>query len=401
MIRKSDVQWWVLEAKKHPESAPTIIEELAKRLAELDAENEHLRDEIIRLQRRAPAAAPRAEVQVLQRKVETLQSLLDGEKSTELSAVFLSDRLQSARLLLSQAQQMARQGHPVLDKRALLGLRCLLLARPHDDLLLLTSQGRGLKAPLSDVPILAEGGNWPTAEGQGLAPQGNSGLALRRSSGPALRQSSWLASGEQLAAALAVAEPPRFWTVATRRGYVQRFVRVAFDRRLAQGERLVRSPLRNDAPVAIVDGDRGDVLLITRWGKGVRFSHRAIEGQGSVALDLEPDDEVVAALSLPTDVEILIVTAGGYGARRDTTRFSSRSRPGGAGRALIQAHDVLAAFPYSASARLLYLTYSGKLAFVSVRDLPPQERVGKGTPLRDMSRDPAVAVVLVLEELLQ
>ena len=34
MIRKSDIQWWVLEAKKHPESAPTIIEELAKRLTE-------------------------------------------------------------------------------------------------------------------------------------------------------------------------------------------------------------------------------------------------------------------------------------------------------------------------------------------------------------------------------
>lgn len=44
MIRKGDVQWWVLEAKKHPQSVPTIIEELAKRLAELDAENERLRD---------------------------------------------------------------------------------------------------------------------------------------------------------------------------------------------------------------------------------------------------------------------------------------------------------------------------------------------------------------------
>jgi DNA gyrase/topoisomerase IV subunit A len=393
MIRKSDVQWWVLEAKKHPESAPTIIEKLAKRLAELDAENERLRGEIIRLQRHAPAAAPSTEVQALQRKVETLQSLLDSEKSAELSVVFLSDRMQSARLPLTQAQQIARQGHPALDRRALLGLRGLLLARPHDELLLLTSQGHGLKASLSDVPLLpegpvlspaegpalspAEGKSWPTAEGQGLA------------------------AGERLSAALAVTESPRFWTVVTRRGYAQRFVRVAFDRRLAQGERLVRSPLRNDAPVAIVDGDRGDVLLITRWGKGVRFSHRAIEGQGSVALELEPDDEVVAALSLPTDAEILIVTAAGYGARRNTTRFSARSRPGGAGRSLIQAHDVLAAFPYSASARLLYLTYAGKLAFVSVRDLPLQERVGKGTPLRDMSRDPAVAVALVLEELLQ
>jgi hypothetical protein len=374
MIRKSDVQWWILEAKKHPESAPTIIEELAKRLAELDAENERLRNEIIHLQRRSPAAAPSAEVQTLQRKVETLQSLLDGEKSLETSVVLFSERLQSARLPLSQARQMARAGQPVLDKRASLSLRCLLLARPQDELLLLTSQGRGLKAQISEVPILEEEGTWPSTEGQGLA------------------------TGERLTAATAVGEPPRFWTVATRRGYVQRFVRVAFDRRLAQGDRLVKSPLRNDQPVAVIHGDRGDLLLVTRWGKSVRLSHRAIEAQGSIALDLEPDDEVIAALSLPADAEILIVTASGYAIRRDTAHIAARSRPGGAGRTLIQAHDVLAAFPYSPEARLLYLTYSGKPVFVSTTDVTPQDRAGKGTHMRDMSRDPAVAVALVLED---
>jgi DNA gyrase/topoisomerase IV subunit A len=383
MIRKSDVQWWVLEAKKHPESAPAIIEELAKRLVELDAESERLRDDIIRLQRRAPAAGPGDDVKVLQRKVETLQGLLDGEGSAEACVVFLSDQLQSARLPLSQVQQMAREGRPALDKRALLGLRCLLLARPHDELLLLTSQGRGLKAQASDVPTLREGGAWPfeaqdspMIEGQGLA------------------------AGERLTAAVAVGEPPRFWTVATRRGHVQRLVRAAFDRRLAQGDQLVKSPLHNDVPIAIVSGDRGDLLLLTRWGKGVRFSQRAVEGQGSVALELDPDDEVVDALALPADAEILVVTATGHAARRDTARFPARSRPGGAGRTLIQAHDVLGAFPYSSEARLLYLTYSARMALVSTTDLPLQERAGKGTPLRDLSRDPAVAVLLVTEDLL-
>jgi hypothetical protein len=43
----------------------------------------------------------------------------------------------------------------------LLGLRCLLLARPHDELLLLTSQGRGLKVQLSDICLLTDGGGWP------------------------------------------------------------------------------------------------------------------------------------------------------------------------------------------------------------------------------------------------
>jgi DNA gyrase/topoisomerase IV subunit A len=393
MIRKSDVQWWVLEAKKHPESAPAIIKELAKRLVELDTENEHLREKIIRLQRRAPAAVPSDEVKALQRRVESLQSLLDSEESVEAYVVFLSDRLQSARVPLSQAREMARQGRPVLDKRALLGLRCLLLARPHDELLLLTSQGRGLKVQFSDICLLTGGGGWPST---------STWLSTSdRDQDRPTTEGQGLASGERLTAAVAVAEPPRFWTVATRRGYVQRFVRVAFDRGLSQGDRLVKSPLRNDEPVAVVNGDRGDLLLVTRWGKGVRFSHRAIEGQGSVALNLDPDDEVVAALSLPSDAEILIVTASGYVTRRHTSQFAARSRPGGAGRTLIQAHDVLGAFPYSAQARLLYLTYSGKLAFVSTVDVPLQERAGKGTLLRDMSLDPTVAVAYVAEDLPQ
>ena len=374
MIRKGDVQWWVLEAKKHPQSAPTIIEELAKRLTELDAENERLRDEVIRLQRRAPAAADSTEVSALRRQVATLQSLLDSEASTEPAVVFFSDQLESARIPLSQVQRLVHEGHPVLASRALLGRRCLLLlAHPRDELLLLTSQGRGLKLLPSDIPSLVEGDNWPTTEGQVLA------------------------ADERLAAAVAVAEPPRFWTVVTRRGYVRQFIRIGFDRRLAQGDQLVESPFRNDEPVTIVSGDRGDLLLLTRWGKGVRFPQRAIAAQGSVALKLDPDDEIIAAVSLPSDTQILIVTAAGFIARRDTARFGARSRPGGAGKTLIQAYDVLGVFPCEPQARLLYLTYSGQLALISVADIPLHERSSKGTRMHIFDRDPAVAVALVPE----
>ena len=372
MIRDSDVQWWVLEAKKHPESAPAIIEELAKRLAELDAENERLRDEIVRLQHRAPAAVEGAELSALRRQVATLQRLVDGEASAGPAVVFLSDRLQSARMPLSQVGRLADEGRPALGGRALLGRRCLLLlARPQDELLLLTSQGRGLKLLPSDVPTLTEGEGWPVAEGRELA------------------------ADERLTAAVAVAQPPRFWTVVTRRGYVRQFLRIAVDRGAAKGDPLVESPLHNDVPVAVVDGDEGDLLLLTRWGKGVRFPQRAIAGAGSVGLELDPDDEVVAALPLPSDTRILIVTASGYAVRRDTSRFAARSRPGGAGKSLMQAFDVLGAFPCDQQTRLLYLTYSGKLALVSTADVPLHQRSGKGTRVRVFDRDPAVAVALV------
>ena len=373
MIRKDDAKWWVLEAKKHPESAPDIIEELAQRLIELDIERERLRDEIIGLQRRAPAAADSPEVDALQRKVDTLQTILDSKTTTEPSVILLTDQLQSARMPLSQVQRLTREDLP-LPGKAPGRLGRLLMAPPNAELLLLTSQGRGHSLLLADVPPLVEGSDWPAAEGPELEP------------------------GEWLTAAATVTKPPRFWTVVTRRGSVRQFLRIRFDRRLAQGDRLVESPIHNDVPVAIVDGDEGDLLVLTRWGKGVRFSQRVIEGQGSVALELEPDDEVVAALPLLSDTQILIVTAAGFAVRRDTAQFKARTKPGSAGKALIQAFDVLGVFPHEPEAHLLYLTYSGKLALVPVADIPLYTQSRKGSRICTFDRDPAVAVTLVPPE---
>jgi len=373
MIRTDDVKWWVLEAKKHPESAPTIIEELAKRLAELDAENERLRDELVRSQHRVPAATDTAEVDDLRSKVATLQTLLNSETTAEPAAIFLSDRLQAARLPLSLAQQFAYEERPALNQQAMFSLRFLLLAQPQDELLLFTSHGRGLKLLPSDMPLLAESDDWPAAEGPELS------------------------GDERLTAAVAVSPPPRFWTVVTRRGYARQLLRIDLDRRVEKGDPLIESSFRRDVPVAAVNGDQGDLLALTRWGKGVRFAHRAIPGQGTVALKLEPDDAVVAALSLPSEMEILIVTAAGYAARRDTSQFEARVRPGGEGKTLLQAFDVLGAFPYESEAHLLYLTYSGKLVLVPAADIPLQQRSGKGTQVHTFDRDPAVAVTLVPE----
>lgn len=375
MIRKGDVQWWVLEAKKHPESAPEIIKELAQRLVELDAETERLRDEIIRLQRSAPAAADGAEVGALRQKVATLQTVVDtiseGQDPTQLSVLFFSHNLQSARAPLSQVRRLMEKEQETLDRRAVFGLCRMVLARPQDELLLLTSQGRGLRMRPSDVPLLAEGGEWPATETQTLG------------------------DGEQLALAVDAAGPPRFWTVVTRRGYVRQLIHIYFDRKGGQGASLVESPFHNDAPVALVDGDRGDLMVFTRWGKWTRFPHRAIDSQGSVALELEPDDEVVAALSVVSDAEVLVATAAGYAMRRDTARLEARTRPGTAGKTLIQAFDVLGAFPYEPDGGLLYLSYSGKLTFVAAKDVSRHERYGKGTQVCDLTRDPAVALALV------
>jgi len=405
VIRNSDVRWWILEARKHPESAPTIIEELAKRLAELDAENERLRDEIIRLQRRAPVAAEGPKLSNLRERVATLERLLSGEASTEPWVVFLSNRLQSARVPLSQVHHLAREGRPVLGQQAMLGLCQMLLVPPQADLLLFTSQWRGYRIPLSDVPLLAEAdADIDSASVRASADLGPTVRSkARRSAGvPSASADDWpagdgpgLAADERLTAAVAVKDSPRFWTLVTRRGHVQQLIRIDFDRRVERGERLLESPFRNDRLVGMCVGDEGDLLLLTRWGKGVRFPQRAIPTSGALGLDLEPDDEVVAALSLQSEIQVLVLTASGYAVQRNSAQFKARSSPGGTGKSLIQAYDVLNLLPRVPDAALLYLTYAGKLTLVPVADIPVHQRSRKGTRVHVFDRDPAVAVALV------
>jgi DNA gyrase/topoisomerase IV subunit A len=380
MIRESDIQWWILEARKHPESGPDIIQELAKRLVELDAENEQLRAELLRIRQRTPATGAAPRIDALQHKVETLQSLLETQASGEPSVVLLSDRLQAMRVPTSQVHELAQQDRPVLSPRAALSLYRVVQAGMGDELLMLTSQGRAFRRLLADIPLVDDKGRWPVP------------------------LEDVIESGERLAAVTTTSAPPRLWTIVTQRGYVERFVRAGIEINIADREPVLRNVARHDEPVAITEGDRGDLVLVTQWGQAVRFAQQAIETQGSRALDLEPDDRVVGALTMPGDSmpgasgAMLLVTASGYGMRRESAHLPARSRPGGAGKALIQARDVLAILmppPGHSQTQLLFVTYTGKLALEPIANIPMHERLGKGTLVHDLAHDPAAAVALL------
>jgi DNA gyrase/topoisomerase IV subunit A len=370
MIRKDDIKWWVAEAEKHPEAAPAIVEELAEHLIALDAENEQLRDQIIKLERRAPVEAESDQVSALRDRVATLQAFVDGEVSDEPFLAFLSDQGQSVRMPVVQAYKLAREEKPALAKQEMLGVRRLLIGRPRDHLTLLTSQMRGLQVQFSSIPILEAGAGWP-----------DEGLELG--------ENTWIT------AATAATREPRFWTIVTRRGFVRQLIRIDFDRRIEKNEPLIESPFPRDVPVALVDGDEGDLLVITRWGKAVRFAQRSIEGGGGVALELEPDDEIAAAVPLKAEANVAAATAAGFVVRRGTDQFPAQPRPGGRGKPFVQAFDVLGAFGCAPDDRIAFLTYSGKVLFAAVSDIPLYTRSSKGARVFTLDRDPAVGVVLV------
>jgi DNA gyrase/topoisomerase IV subunit A len=275
---------------------------------------------------------------------------------------------------LADAQRLDREHQPALSAEAMLGLRAAVLARSADDVIALTNHGRGHILPVSEIPEL-EGPAWPVQDD--------------RVSGDT----------ERVSVAAAVGDWPRFWTIVTRRGYVRQHIRVAFDRALLRGEQVVSSPLARDEPRAIASGDQGDLLVVSRWGFAVRFPQRTIASQGSRATELDSDDEVVAALRLTSECELLFLTSAGLALRRHSADVRSSTAPGGAGHRVIKAFDLLAVFPYEPEARLVFLTYSGHLVSANASGAPLRQQLGKGSPMRDLAHDPAVAVVCVPAEM--
>jgi DNA gyrase/topoisomerase IV subunit A len=258
-----------------------------------------------------------------------------------------------------------------MDADALVDLRSLLLARSVDDVLLLTSQGRARLLSVPAIPLVSDNVVWRPDE--------------REDQG----------TDEWLAAATTTASAPRFWTIVTRRGYCCQYIRIALEQAVAREDQILNSPLDRDAASVVVSGDTDDLLVVSRWGAGLRFPQRAIASSGSLAMELEPDDEIAAALPIESELEILIVTASGYAVRRDSSSLKMMTRPGGTGKPLIRAFDVLGLFPYVRDAQLLFLTQSGRLVRAPVTDLPLTARYGKGQVVCDLSRDPAVGVVCI------
>lgn len=373
MIRKSDVNWLLLEARKHPEAAPQMLEALIERLTELDKENEALRDQIVHLQhRQTPVTeSSSAQVQSLRRQIDVLKGIVDGQSASENALVFISERLQTARTSIARARDLVRQGKAMLDKHTLLDLAGLLDVRPHDEILMLSNLARGFKILASDVTPMIDEEHWP------------------ETTGPTLER------GERLTVAASVGEPPRFWTVATARGYVQRFVRVAFDQTVEKAGTLLESPFHNDPPVAILDGSRGDVMLLSHWGEAVRFAQQTIDVAGSVATQIEPDDRFVAAIALPADMEALILTTAGQAARYDTHKLPAIAKPGAKSRRIFLARDVMALFPCPPDTHLLYLTYGGKLNLLPTSEIDLLTRAGSGKELPGVRRDPILAATLI------
>ena len=153
---------------------------------------------------------------------------------------------------------------------------------------------------------------------------------------------------------------------------------------------------------AFVTPGNGEVILVTRQGRSIRFPEEIVRAKGPAAagvagINLKRGDEVIAALPVSPKGELLTATAAGFVKRTPMSEFSPQGRGGGG----IIAHKINARSGDLAGAAMLtpehafatFVTQRGVAKPVGLDEIPSSGRSTQGSQVVDLAQSDAVAAV--------
>ncbi len=156
---------------------------------------------------------------------------------------------------------------------------------------------------------------------------------------------------------------------------------------------------------AFVTPGNAEVMLVTRKGQSIRFPEEMVRAAGLAAggvggINLKRDDEVVAAMPVPSSGELLTVTAAGFVKRTRLSEFRLQGRSGSG----IIAHKIGVRTGDLVSAALVtpehefatFVTGKGVAKPLELDGIPSRGRTTPGLQVVDIAQNDAVAAVQVI-----
>ncbi len=205
---------------------------------------------------------------------------------------------------------------------------------------------------------------------------------------------------EQVEAVCVVDEfaPPAQLVVVTRQGWCRALPWGVVENMLASGQQITPGE-HTDAPVWLgaSDGGAEDLLLLTRLGRWVRFPLKLVESSGAFCVSREQDDDVVAALILPSinaDDAVQFVGADGAQFVVATAGLPAHKKPGAKSQPLIKNFVALTCALQSQTTATLMLTMTGDLVVSTTRSLPIAAKPSEARPLNVVGARVAAAMFL-------
>ena len=244
----------------------------------------------------------------------------------------------------------------------------LAVADESQHLVLLTTQGRGFRLPVRDLP-----GSPVRARGISLAQKFNFLPEERLSV-------VFPASGGQ------------YLLLVTQRGQVRRIRHHYFGDTLLPGT-LLYDIREGGAPAAACwsPGD-AELFIVTRQGLGIRFAERLVPVRGCLGIRVDPGDAVAGVAAVGVDGGVFVLGNEGKGTLREMATFASNKAPGAGGRAVLKTERVVGAAAVGERDDIFAISRLGKIIRFPAAEVPPKEGPVQGVNCMALRADEAVAL---------
>jgi DNA gyrase subunit A len=216
-----------------------------------------------------------------------------------------------------------------------------------------------------------------------------------------------LAPGEKVAAVVSVRGFDDAWAVvmATQKGQVKKTALDAFSNPSVRGIIAMNLPPDDELIAAELISDKGTIVLGTHDGLCIRFGHDDVRQMGRAAygvrgIRLKKDDYVVGMIAAEEEGMILSVTEQGFGKRTRLGEYRIQTR-GGQGIINVKTTKrngkVVAIMQVDDGAGLLVITAQGKLIRVVASGIRKVGRSSQGVKLIDLDETDQVTAATLVE----
>ena len=136
----------------------------------------------------------------------------------------------------------------------------------------------------------------------------------------------------------------------------------------------------------------GDLLILTRQGRGIRFSQEKFPPQGGPGMRLEEGDEAVAITAVTQESNVFIISADGRGTVRSMAGFNPNKSAGGSGKIAINSDKLIGAMTVEEGDDIFLISRQSKIIRFMAAEVPVKEGVVQGVNCMALRADEVAAL---------
>jgi DNA gyrase subunit A len=138
----------------------------------------------------------------------------------------------------------------------------------------------------------------------------------------------------------------------------------------------------------------GDLLIVTRNGKAIRFSEKLVSPQGGPGIRLEPDDRVCAITAVDSDSLVFLTDEQGKGTIRSMNTFTPNKSSGGGGKIIMHTDCLISALALQSGSDIFLISQLSKIIRFQADEVPVKEGNVQGVACMSLRADLVTAAMV-------